>query len=477
TALIFAVHPLQTQAVAYIWQRGTSMVAMFYLGSMTLYLLSALEQKEGASPRRWKAWLGLSLACAVAAMFTKQLSVTLPVAIIMLDFFFISGSFSAIKKRAPYLRLYLPLLLLAPLLTVMADAGELRDVLTAEGKLSPFTYLITQFNVIVLYLGLFLWPTGQNVDHHIILPETFMDYAPSLMLLLALLAFGMVMFRANRIASFGIIFFFLAMTVESSILPMPPNDLAFEHRMYLPMAGLILALISLGVGALLGFMSPTRARTVVVAVMIAGSAPLSWATYQRNLVWSSQTMLWQDAVAKSPGKVRPYHNLAVGLMAERKVNQALDTLMEAEKIDPDNTLTLANIGVALNAKGDIAGAAEYYLAAIRQKPGLPHLAHRLGRAYTALAQYDNAVQYLEMAVNITPRSILARMDLGMALAKSGNDDDAISIFNSIIEMDPSNAKARYHLSMALRRQGAMEPAERMLEKAKELGFIEPPQKI
>ena len=472
-ALFFALHPLQTQAVTYIWQRNASMVAMLYLSSIYCYLRFAMKSPPGPISGQGSVWLGLSLAFALAAMATKQLAVTLPLAVVMVDYYFISRSLGALRARAPYLRPYLLLLPVAPVLTLVAEAGELGDVLNAEDKLSPYTYLITQFGVIVLYLRLLVYPVGQNLDHHILVPDSIFHAAPWLILLLILFAAGVALFRINRMASFGILFFFLAISVESSILPLPPEDLAFEHRMYLPMAGLAITMVSLAHMALAG-VAQKKALALVIMATVAVGALLSWGTYQRNLVWSSPISLWEDSVSKSPGKSRPYQNLAVALLANREVDRALVAMNTAKQLDPDNIKTLANLGVVLYARGDVAAAAENYLAALKKSPTLPNLAHRLGRAYHDLKRYDEASQFLKMAVRLNPRSIRARMDLGRALADGGQTEEAIMVMEDIIKMAPTNARAHHILAQLLRQNGKIARADEHLAKAKALGYKELP---
>ncbi|MDH5639448.1 MAG: hypothetical protein OEZ04_13260, partial [Nitrospinota bacterium] len=400
-AMIFAVHPLQTQAVTYIWQRSTSIGAMFYLASMLFYMKSAMEEKNGAPAERWRKYLALSLISGFLAMFSKQFSVTLPVAVAMLDFFLVSGSLAKFKQRLMRLAWFLPLLMIVPILTSVVISGEVSHIgVRSKNILSQYQYLITQFNVILLYLRLMVYPAGQNLDYDYPPSQSIIDSAPALAFLLGMAALAFWLYNRNRPASFGILFFFVAMSVESSFYPL--EDLVFEHRVYLPFAGLLLAAASLLKGLMEKSSYSIMKTAALAGLVIAISAPLAYASHLRNQAWSTQRGLWEDIVEKSPGKLRGYGNLATFLMLEGDNDRAYKILSKANSIDPENSTIIMNLGLWHEVNGDLETAAKYYHDAIKRSPRIRLAPHRLANIMFVTKQYKKAALFYKLELEARP---------------------------------------------------------------------------
>jgi Flp pilus assembly protein TadD len=349
--------------------------------------------------------------------------------------------------------------------------GEIGDLGVRSDNLLPlYQYLITEFNVIVfVYLKLFFHPINQNLDYDFPVSRSFLDSAPAFFILTSLLAAGVALHRRNRVASIGIILFFLTASVESSFFVL--EDLVFEHRIYLPMAGLLAAMASV---MRLGLeKAPANAgRAVAVLIILAVCVPLSIATGRRNLAWSSARGLMADVVAKSPRKVRGYNNLAAVIQSEGDADLALATLYKAKDINPRDPFTLMNIGRGLEKKGDIE-ALKYYLRAVSINPQLPGAAFELGDLLFRLKKFDGAAKYFTLAHNLKPWDIPTRMNLGVALYHGGRLKDAVRVFTSVLKMKPDQAEAHFNLSQAYLGLGETAKAEEHLSKATALGYTKP----
>jgi tetratricopeptide (TPR) repeat protein len=379
TALLFAVHPLQTEAVTYVVQRLTSLATLLYLAAAVLWLRLRLRDEAGRL-RGWGRALALLpvLAAALLAMKTKEIAFTLPFAILLVELaLFGWPSRRTLALLGPVLAtaLVIPLTLLAaPSPPHLGDAAA-----TAAGRLGPLEYLATQLTVIPGYLRLLLLPVGQDFDHD---PPGFRSLlAPQVLasaaLLLALLALAGWCLRAAargtadpalRLVALGIAWFFLGLAVESTLVPLA--DVMVEHRVYLPSAGFFLAAAT--AGALLALrLAPRRFPVALAAAGAALALALGAATVDRNRVWSDEVTLWSDTARKSPGKARVHLNLGMALYERGRVDEAIGCFLRAVGLRPDYAEAHTNLGVAYGRKGWTDAAAREIALGLRLQAAGP----------------------------------------------------------------------------------------------------------
>ncbi|NIQ78870.1 MAG: tetratricopeptide repeat protein, partial [Anaerolineae bacterium] len=313
TALLFACHPLQTQAVTYIWQRVTSLAAMLYLLSLTAYVRWRLSASLRTAGAKALPWYVLALLSAVLAMKTKETAFMLPLTLAMYEFLFFQG------KTLPRIGYLLPLLLtmlIVPLTLFSIDrpAGELiddvSDVTRGHSNLSRYEYLMTSLRVIVTYIRLLFLPVNQNLDHDYPTYRSLLDMpvTVSAVFLLCIAGLGVLLLLRSRngaphlrIISFGIFWFFLNLALESSVIPL--NNVIFEHRLYLPSMGVFLAVTVLVFHAVQKLKERWKGAGRAAVLILAGVVlALTGATYARNGKWGDEVTLWQDVVSKSPVK-------------------------------------------------------------------------------------------------------------------------------------------------------------------------------
>ena len=430
-ALIFAVHPLQTEAVTYIWQRSSSMGAMFYLISMLAYLKASLSWRESAPPVRWMGWLAFSVISAIAGMFTKQFCFTIFFAAALLEYCVVSRSWRGLREKAFMLWPLAPTLAIVPFLTFFYARGEIADITARAAETpTPYSYFLTQLNIITLYLRLFIYPSGQNLDHDIPISASFFSSAPSFVLLAALLALGFWLWRSSPMASFGIFFFFVSMSVESSFFPLP--DIVFEHRMYLPLAGLLITM------AALARMSPRA--SIIMAAALAGSIALSVATWQRNGVWATPQSLWEDVVSKSPQKWRGY--LKLGAIHKRQGNWAEAEKMyeQVVRLAPGVAEANHDLGVLKKMAGDLETAEKLFQNALKLKPSLYVSSLELGRLHMEQKRLEEAQQDFALVTQTEPRFFLGWYFLGRSLEELGKMAEAQRAYQQALALRPENAE-------------------------------------
>ena len=424
SALLFVLHPIQTQAVTYVVQRFASLAALFYLLSLVMYIkgrLGARGEGQGTEDEvKTKVSIAnrlspvacylLSLLSAVLAMMTKEIAFTLPVMIILFDVAFFRSS---LKRRLLFL-VPIALILVIVLISVFSGGKSLADLLSDTSEvtrlqthMSRWDYLMTQLRVITTYIRLILFPINQNFDydypieHSLFTPPVFFSF----LFLLALFGLAVYLFFRSRFIAFGILWFFIALSIESSIIPIV--DVIFEHRIYLPSVGL-LAGITTGV-----FIVSHRFKMdrLGLAVLVLAVLLLSGATYARNTVWMSKISLWEDVVRKSPGKARAHSNLGVFYCDEGDLDKGGREFQTALEIDPGYPDAHYNLGTVYLESGRMDEALREFQTTIKLKPDYADAHNDLGTIYERRGLVEDAIREYQTALRINPDYVPARKNL------------------------------------------------------------------
>jgi tetratricopeptide (TPR) repeat protein len=515
SALIFAVHPLQTQAVTYIVQRFASMVALWYLLAVVFYAWARLTPSLA---RRFPAF-GLSLIAVVLAMKTKENAVTLPFAVVLFEFLFFKGS---TRRRVAWLAALVPTLFIAPVAYFGGGRGgglnpieTGRRIVEASAGYLSWEYFVTQLRVIVTYIRLIFIPVGQNLDYDYPRYGSLFE-APvlaSLFLLGALLVLAVyLIYRSRRsdpawrLVSFGILWFFLTLAVESSFLRIP--NVIFEHRVYLPMAGAtisIVATFALFVQWAEGRWS--RSAPAAVALLSVVVLVLGGATRARNEVWRDPVLLWGDATRKSPEKIRPRNNLASALLDAGRVEEAIAEYQAVLALDSEHPEAHLGLGRAYGIQGRLEEAEAAFVRASRLDPNSAKGTVELGNALAASGRLDDAIAQYRMGILAFPRHAGLRFNLGLALFRTGAleearielelakdldpavgpislllgqvyeglgfQDLALASYEAAARIRPNDAEARYRLGALLGRSGALSEAIDQLQRAEGLAPEDP----
>ncbi len=480
--LLFATHPIQTQAVTYVVQRLTSLATLFYLLAAVLYVRWRLARDGGEAG--WRSWLayGGSLLSALLAMRSKEIAFTLPLALLLLEAVFFDGPW---RRRILGLAPFLAAMALIPATLLLSSAPALafeQDVIEptrVQTDMARLDYLLTQFTVVARYLGLLVLPVGQTVDHDVALRTSLADPAvlgsAALLLALAAAAAGLLLGTspgrarpldpAVRLAALGIAWFFLALSVESSVIPIV--DLMYEHRVYLPFAGLsisVATVLALGVRRI----APGRTAALTAAVGLLVAALLGGLTWRRNQAWASEVALWTDAVEKTPRKARPRHNLGVALNALGRRAEAMALLREAVRLDPGYALGHESLGVALSDAGRPAEAESHFRRAIELDPKAAAPWYDLGTLRFDSRRYAEAIPFLEQAVARRPGYADAYANLGACWNGLGRPADAVRVLAGAGDVIRDHPVARAQLALALAQLGDLAAARREAEAVRRL---------
>jgi tetratricopeptide (TPR) repeat protein len=497
TSLIFALHPLNTDSVSYISSRSSLLATFFFL--LTIYCFS--ETFLSYRTRKYQTFIGLLIIPGIyLAVASKLIAITLPLVILFLFLLLYvprwlpdyAEYFTVSKILWFFICLGIILIILELLFEVLylpRDQGY-----ELYGKIP---YLLVQFKVIIFfYLVKFVFPLNLNVDSGFPFTGLTTDWLILFSFILIASITFMVVKCKNTWLKLGYVWFFLLIAPTSSIIPL--NDLAVEHRMYLPM--------SLGLCLITGwFISRTKNKiqliSFIIVVIIFGILVAN-----RNQAWTSEIALWSDSVIKNPNSPRVHNNLGKAYYEAGKLKIARSHLEKSVSSIPDyiknqfniknpknylerksisdktfkeNNISKTNhISLRLDFAEPHYNLANIYLdleqleraeleyrAALKLKPNYYSAELGLGSVKNKKKEYNLAIDHFLNSITLMKKTTgksdypLARLNLGEVYGKIKNYDKAILELNLALKTDPSMYLAHYNLGTAYMLKGFYDSAE------------------
>jgi len=443
--LIWMVHPVQVQSVTYIIQRMNSLAAMFFVLSMLFYARGRLAK---GSWRQACLFIG-SICAGVLALGSKENAATLPLFILLYEWFFFQDlCFAWLQKRI--LPIFGVGLLLISVAILFLGLHPLSSIAGSYG-IRDFTMMqrvLTEFRVVLFYISLLLFPyPGRlNIDHEFPLSFSLLDPMTTIMslgMILALLWMVIVLARKERLLSFCILWFLGNLVIESSVIGL---EIIFEHRTYMPAMLLIFAVVLLGSRLL------RRRKWLQLSAAILVLALFSAWTFQRNIVWQDEVTLRRDAVVKSPTKPRALAILANALERNQEYDEAEYYYRKTLSLNPRNADEIHyNLGNVLMALGKIDAAAQHFSTALSLNPDAAPIRLNLAYALTLQGNIPAAYNQLLELIRRHPKEPLAHNNLGILLMNQGRLKEAVFHFTEALTLRPNYKQARLNLEAALQR--------------------------
>jgi Flp pilus assembly protein TadD len=432
-SLLWLLHPLQTEAVTYVVQRAESLVGLFYLLTLYAFIRSVAP---GANRTGWQL---ATFAACVLGMATKEVMVSAPLIVFLFDVTLVAGSFGEAWRQRRWHHATLASTWLLLLAFVVSTGGRGGTVGFGIAGLSWWNYLLTQARAIGIYLKLSFWPHPLIFDYGLNTERQVLNVLPQGLALLAL--FGASVYAVIRRSAWGLlgISFFAILAPSSSVIPIVTEPMA-EHRMYLPLATVLVAI------------------TVVVAIKLGRQALwvlISFAlvcgvlTVQRNFDYQDEMRLWQDNARKAPLNYRAHNNVGEILYRRKDLAGAVEQFQRAILLEPTYLDALSNLGNVLAQTGHLDESVQILERAIRLKPTHAEAHSNLGNALYALGREEEAITHFEQSLAIKPNYAEAHNNLGVLLAKRGKVDLAIQHYEQAMKLKKDYVDLLYNFGNAL----------------------------
>lgn len=454
-ALVWVVHPLNTQAVTFVIQRGESLMGLFYLLTLYCVIRCATASGGGGGGYRPLVWLIAAAVAFALGVGSKLIIVTSPMVVLLYDWTFLKGGFCRTLLRLK--RVVIPVMVVTLLLIGrMTSWGKLffgsHSIGFGVKTKTPADYLLSQGPVLLKYLQLSFWPSELVIDYGWPPVARWTDAAGPwvvIVLLIALTLYGL----AKR-SAFGFMgaWFFVILLPTSSFVPLF-NRIA-EHRMYLSLIGVVAVAVAVFYLLIEKF---ARSRMPIATVLLlAVVVSLGARTIDRNRDYHDPKEIWRQVIEYRPLNLRAYNEYGFMLLDEPdRIDQAVVYLRKASQTTSVQLLKVvqANLGKALIIQGNAKEALAHLKLAREADPQEARIPQYMGDAHVELGNIDEAVKHYREAIKLQPDNVGCQLSLGAALLNNDREKEAIEPLKKALELQSNNPLIRSAYGLALARSG------------------------
>jgi Flp pilus assembly protein TadD len=480
-SLLWALHPVQTEAVIYVTQRTELAMAFCYLAtlycSLRFWSLDpvAADQDGGAvaagavsNRRRRAGWLVLAILACAAGMASKEVMVSAPVVVLLFERTFIAGSVKQALRRS--WQLYAGLASTWAVLVFLNFAAPRSDSAGFSLGVSAVQWWLTQAEVLLIYLKLVVWPSPLLLHYELpylsSLSQAWMYVVPVVLLVAAV---GVLLWRNHPLGFLGA--FFFAILAPTFIVPIV-TEIAAERRIYLPLLAPVIVLV-VGGYALVRWVTAHRgnfnfARPAAIGVVLVLVLACGVASAKRVKDYDNELNLWQDIVRIRPNDFAAHANLGHSLLTSGRIAEAIDELQLSLALKPDNYRALNTLGIALDHLGRYADAIKVQKHALEINPNHVDSLENLANSLREAGQLAEAQVQLEKAEKLKPDDAEVQNNMGVLLAKQNRVTEAIERFRRAVQLDRYYIPAHINLGKTLSQRGEVDEAIQELQMAVQL---------
>lgn len=417
-ATIFLCHPVQTQAVSSIAQRGTLMVTGFYLLAHIFYIKGRMQGN--------KLFLGLTFLPLVLGFLSKEIILPAGMALLIYEVYFLRNNAPSGQRPFKWLTGYLLLTLMFPLIFFQSKPTAAINFKHLMGfQLFEWKVFLTEINVLITYLRLFLWPVGLRSDYYYPVTQSILEpHTIGSILLVIVLMFAMVrLFKNYRLISFCILWFFLTKSVEFAGVTFGLRNLIYENWLYLSMVGLCL-LSAVGIAAVFKNQGLYKLAVLMLVTL------LSVAAHARNEVWITELGHYQDLVQKEPGYPSAYLGLSDAYWRKGQIDPAIFYLKKAIALKPDFPNGHNNLGILYSQKGMNQKALYHFKKTLESDPDFYGVYQNLGYLAFINCDYVQAIQYYKKYLEYHPDVADCYYYIGMSYYRT---KDKVAAQNNLLK--------------------------------------------
>jgi tetratricopeptide (TPR) repeat protein len=428
-ALFFSIHPVQSEAVAWISGRNDTLMLIFILAAFIFYVRYLGSAKRG----KWFFLIGLSL-CFLFALLTKESAMIFPFAFLGYDYFIKGGSLKEIFNRET-IRAYL---FMGAIVAVYFLA---RLSLIRVGLYSNFNLAGLGLSPLVygFYLKALVFPGSFSVIPFIKTQVNIFEYFLRSIPFIALLAGVIIFKKRNPMISFGSWWGMIALLPVSGIIPLPV--IVMEHRLYSAMFGFALIFASV-VKYLLALAAKSNFKVMVMVLLLAMFAGLSWLTVERNLIFKDALSLWAAAVDNNPFSDQAHTNLGAVYINEKRYSLAEEELKKAIELNPRNEITRYNLGYLYLLTGREQPGRSELLKAVELDPKYIKAHYNLGIMAMKAGNYEETINKMKLIIKINPNYVMAYNTMGDVYYNLRNDPMARENFELAQKIDPKDEHSK-----------------------------------
>ncbi len=461
-AALYAVHPANTGAVAYVAGRADILTAIFML--LTLIFFDA--HFKAASSKKAAGYYIVSLFSFLLALLSKEVAVIIPVLIFFYRIFFIDALAVARSREVikfHYISWFL--IITGVYLILRSHALNFQELGLFESKYTLYSRLLTFLETLMIYIGIIFFPVDLHMERSIDYAASFWDKGV-LFSLVGVLLLSWAAIRIRKIskeACFGLIFFFILLLPVSNIFPMNSN--MAEHWLYMPLMGVAISVSFLGIYL---WDNKVVMRPLLAFFFVGYLVFFSYQTVDRNFDWENDLTIYSHTLKYSPGSIKMLNNLGNLYHNKKDFKKSLEFHTKAVEANPDEHRTRLNLGITYEDMGNPSEALRQYEISKDLRPDYAQAYLHIGNIYLKNGDIEKSAVFFKIAVQYDEFSIDARNKLGNIYFDKGLYNKAKESYEKVLEIDPYVAGAHNNLANALSRLGEEDKAIEEYRKAIEL---------
>ena len=467
-AILWALNPIQTQAVTYIVQRMAELAAMFYLLGILSYV------KFRANPKKWGHLFSVFI-CFILAINSKENGIVFPAGLLLVELLFFQDSWKLYLTNKHILGLLIAVSG-CYLLFLYYHPDSLSWLNYSHRSFTLQERMLTELRVVVYYLSLIFYPSPDRLSllHDVELSQSL--FIPSttlfsLIFIIMLLGSAVMTASKNRVYSFAILFFFLNHLIESTVVPL---EVIFEHRNYLPSLFLFWPITHFVVSKV-DRQSPRFLQGGVYVFFFLVIMCFAYWTQSRNAVWQTERSLCLDTHQKAPGQARPVYCLGYLAANDGDYNGAIELYKKSLTLNAPTPgafrpLALLNLADMHQALGNYDEAERSYTAALEYQPDSSLIHYNLAHLFYLKKDFVRSQKYIDKLVVAHKDGSQTHWLQGKLYLVTGKVEPAIMEFARSLQLDKSNIAAGNDMALGLFISGKREAALELVENLKSEGL-------